>query len=251
LARKSIARRTSDIGALVRGRPGNLKRWNLRAFVHAARLGTRAAYGLVISMTRTSLFSTLGVLVAAVASVATSAPDPDWELDDSAEGEITLDPQIEETTLKLHVTSEVVGSTLSFETSLDPTPQRGADLAATPVVMFVARPTEVGASTPSGLTALPQSAGVEGYDQVTSSAVTAKEGARELDVRFVWTSPSDYDRTEYRTTPLSGSSGYVTEPVVRPLAPRQKTTIKWRAKIHADGYDDRPRGAKVDIAAAQ
>lgn len=201
-------------------------------------------------MTRTSLFSTLGVLIAAVASVATSEPDPDWELDDSAEGEITLAPQSEETTLKLHVTSEVVDSTLSFETSLEPSPPRGTDLAATPVVLFVGRPLEVGATPPSGLTPLPQSTGVDGYDQAISSGVSPKEGAREFDVRFVWTS-SDYDRTAYRTTPLSGSSGDVTEAILRPLAPRQKTTIKWRAKIHADGYDDRPRGAKVDIAAAQ
>jgi hypothetical protein len=117
-------------------------------------------------------------------------------------------------------------------------------------VVFVAPPSEVGAPPPSGLTPLPQSTGVEGYDQAIWSGVNAKEVARELDVRFVWTS-SDFDRTAYRTTPLSGSSGDVTEPIVRPLAPRQKTTIKWRAKIHADGYDDRPRGAKVDIAAAQ
>lgn len=52
---------------------------------------------MVRTMTRRALVSFLGVLAAGAASLAASEPPPDWTLEDSAEGEITLAPEAEET----------------------------------------------------------------------------------------------------------------------------------------------------------
>lgn len=207
-------------------------------------------------MTRKALFSTLGVLVAAVASVATSAPEPDWDLDDSVEGDLTLAPDQEEATVKLLATAEVVDANLSFDVRLDPVPARGtttADLGDTPIVLFVSPANESGTTvSPSQyLSPIPSDPSDANYWAGSNAAVGPKEGAREFTVRISWKSPNPSDYMTSKCSRASGSEQCDFISVTRPHTERQPTKIHWRAKIHSDGYDDQPRGSKVDLAVAQ
>lgn len=199
---------------------------------------------MVRTMTRKALVSFLGVLAAGAASLATSQPPPDWTLEDSAEGEITLAPETEETVLELRAASEVVSSSLSLDVALDPAPARNSD-GETPVAVLVGTPTE--GDEPSSLEAVPTTFEVDdkGFEtRVVQKTLEPKTGSRELRVRIVWPSAGAGDASTSTGVDRSyyGSS--------RPVAPRRLTKIKWRAKIYAEGYDDRPAGAKVDIQAA-
>lgn len=203
-------------------------------------------------MTRKSLLSTLGVLVAAVASVATSAPEPDWNLDDATEGDITLSPDQDEVTVKLRATAEVVEAGLGFDVRLDPEPARSSstDLSDTPIVLFVADPLETGkASYSTSLTAIPSVRTDSGFDLGSRASLPPAEGSREVTVRIAWKSPNLADRYVSKCSGDSNNCQLVS--VTRPLATPQTTKIHWRASIHAEGYDAEPRGAKVAVEAAQ
>lgn len=193
--------------------------------------GTRGAPFSVTSMTHKTLFSSLGVLVAAFASVATSQPPPDdWELDDSTLGDVTLSPEEEEVTVKFRVVSEVVDSQLDFNVRLDPQPAREPELADTPIAFFVGVPEEGGGAS-SVLVPIPNEvrpSGPSQNDRVSSTVVPAGRGAREFIVRIAWSSPDEAHQA-------------------RPMAARAPMKIHWDAAIHADGDDGRPDGAKLDL----
>lgn len=197
-------------------------------------------------MNRKSVFSFIGVLVAGVASVATSAPEPDWVLDDTAEGDVTITEQDEYKIVKLRVTSEVVDSNLSFDVTLEPTAATPASwdsaaVAKTPIVLFVGQPVEVGNGGPTYYAAQPGTSGPTAF-------LAPKTGAREVEVRIAWKSPFERDSRVIVTT--STESSYESHEVVRTNAPKKTTTVHWKASVSADGYDDKPRGAKVDVQGA-
>lgn len=181
---------------------------------------------------RSSLLSALGVLAAAIASVATSAPPPDWNLDERASGELVLAPETEEEIVRLDVVAEVVPASITVRVQLDPDPMTakpGESLSGVPVALVVGEPTEVGSPDPSYLGPIPNGWPIEdGFHRGSYANVPAKEGVRRYQFRIRWESLDD-----------GGSD--------RPYAERRATKIRWRAEIHSDGYDDRPAGAKVDI----
>ena len=201
----------------------------------------------VCTMTRTArIASSLGLLLAAASSVATSQPEPDWLLNDSAEGDITLSPDVEEVVVKLRVTSAVVDSNLSFMVKPDPAPLMKSELTQTPILFFVGSATESGAKEADLHAPVPQSPNEQGFDGLINTTVGAKEGEREFTVRISWNTPNPSDR-QASDTKSTGNGSSITVTDRRESAPRQLTKIHWRATMYADGYDDRPRGAKVDV----
>lgn len=190
----------------------------------------------------------MGLFFAAAASVATSAPEPDWTLEDTASGEITIAPDVEGTSFKLRVTSEVVQSRLDMAYELDPEPKRGVNQVETPIVLFVSSPLEIGSSAPTSLEALPTGyADPNGFERAGSATVPPQTGARELEVRVRWKSPNSADYIGGGTYANTSSSGSVSLTSPREVAERRPTKLRWHATISAEGYDDRPRGAKVDV----
>jgi hypothetical protein len=198
-------------------------------------------------MTRRSLLSFLGGLVAAAASMATSAPNPDWTLEDTADGVVTLNPDQKEVVIKLRVTSEVVPSNLGFDVSVDPAPARGPTLADTPIAFFVSTPYDTAGFPATRFAPVPSATELppDGYDSATGVSVDAKQGARDYEVHLTWTSPNKSDLEATQVT--SSSSSSIEVPVYRTVAPPRAMTIKWRARLGASGYDDQPAGAKVVV----
>ncbi|HSO31587.1 MAG TPA: hypothetical protein VLT33_03695 [Labilithrix sp.] len=193
-------------------------------------------------------FSYLCLFAAAAASLATSQPAPDWVIEDTATGEVTLTPDIDETFVHLRVSSHVVSSHLSMEVALDPPPPRpisGHD-STNPILLFVGPPTVVTPGAPAATTplaALPAGrAGADGFE-TTPSAEIPIDTDEALDIRITWKPSSKQDRLG--SDVYTQGSSTVSAPVERPLAPRQLVKIRWKARLHIEGYGDRPAGVVV------
>lgn len=194
-----------------------------------------------------------GTHAAAAASVATSQPAPDWTIEDTATGELTLSPDVDETFVHLHVSSQRVASQLSMEVALDPPPTAPRTIneaADTPILLFVGVPTVVtpGVALPATrLEALPKSFGrqPDGFEQTPGAAIPL-DGDEKLDIRVTWKSTLE-DRLQSTTEQRDGTT--VTSSVERPVALRREVKIRWRARVHVEGDGDRPAGT-VDVAPA-
>jgi hypothetical protein len=198
-----------------------------------------------------SRFSYVCLFAAAAASLATSQPPPDWVIEDTATGEVTLSPDAEETFIHLKVASVGIASELSMEVALDPppvSPKDSGDLSSTPILLFVGVPTVVTAGAPiptTRLVALPKAAAPDGFEQAPSAQIPV-DADQAIDIRITWKST----REERMVTKTTGDRNVtVSGPVERPVSPRRLVKIRWRARLHVDGYDDRPAGSvNVDPA---
>ena len=196
-------------------------------------------------MNRPSLACYASIFAAAIASLATGAPPPDWTLDDESSGDLVLEPGTEEATFRMRVKAVATSASLAIEVDLDPPPARPKELADTPIALFLGYPTDVTTSTPDA--GAPASGGYRAVPYASSPriSVDASLDVRVYEVRVRWESPDEGDRSASRLVREGESSR--TETVLRPLAPRRRTNIRWRAKLHAEGYDDRPAGALIDV----
>ena len=196
-----------------------------------------------------SLLSFFSVVAAAAASLATSAPPPDWTLDDEVEGEVVLLPNEAETTIRVRASARATDASLSVSIALDPVPRRLEPFEKTPIVLFVGSPRKAGEPAPTGsapLKALPaHETPVSGFERGGNGHVAEGTIDQVFEIKVAWDSPNPEDT---RTYPGDGQGAEKT--VVRPRAPRQPTTIRWRARVNAAGYDDKPAGAAIDVEPA-
>lgn len=192
--------------------------------------------------------SYVGILTAAVASMATSPPSPDWALEDSAEGEVALEPDQEATTFRVRASAAAVDGSLSVSVALDPAPTLPADRTSTPIVLFVSAPVEE--NTEAGtmrLTAIPSlQPDSQGFDVAGGTTLTSNAGDKIYEVRIAWDSPNREDRIASKYDPVTRSN----IPIERPLAPRRTTKVRWKATATSSGYDDMPSGAAVHVEVA-
>lgn len=207
-----------------------------------------AAQGLLPLVSMSSLRSLTPrsfacLLLAAAASIATSAPPPDWERDAVAEGDLTLNPEDEAATVDLRASAIAVEAGVTLTVTLDPTPEIRKPTEDSPIALFAS----VTPATRSGDTtrALPPATQPDpNWTDYHVAGVPIANGAADVPIqlRLTWTAPLASSPTV--------NTGSNAEPR-RELAPRKTTHIHWKARIHADGYDDVPAGADVKIRVAQ
>ncbi len=194
------------------------------------------ARGLLGSMTmlrsflpsRPRAFSYFCIVAAAAASLATSKPPPDWVIEDTASGEVALTPDQEETVIHLHVSSRMISSSLEMNVALDPVPPIGSD------ILLVGAPTVVTAGVVSAPTTswitLPSQYSLrsDGFEQTLGAQIGVDED-KLLDIPIKWN--------------VSSEASVVEADGALDRAPRRSLTIRWRAKLSTEGYDDRPAGS--------
>jgi hypothetical protein len=202
--------------------------------------------------------SAFGIVAAAVASIATSQEpvEPDWVLDESASGEIRIEPTDDTRSFRFRASSRGTRAAVQrLALKLDPEADRTLPDEHKPIVFFVTQPrpttpsaaAEAGAS-PEHLRAVPLiKADAEGFESVLSSslALPDDDSGVVFEVTVAWVSPNEHDSKAF----VWDENARANKPVERPRAPRRGTTIRWRAGVHADGMGAPPPGARISIAA--